>query len=331
MKIRTEVKAGIAVVIAIAVFVWLFNFFKGMNIFDSIDSYHVVYNRVNGLKESNPVLINGYRVGLVKKIQFVQDQPGRLLVTFALEEAFVVPSNTVAEIYSADLMGTQAIRLNLGDSETAAQSGDTLAGSVEGSLSEQVSAQMLPIKNKAERLLGSIDSVMAVLTYTFNEEFRENFNESFDNITGTLRHLKRSAYSIDTLLTNDEGQFATIINNLTAITLAIKENMDDMENILGNVSSISDSIAASNIASLTRNLNNTLIETTLFLSNINQGQGTIGMLATNDSLYRNLESLTQSLDLLIIDMKENPKKYVHLSLFGGGNSKNKEKKKSQNQ
>jgi phospholipid/cholesterol/gamma-HCH transport system substrate-binding protein len=321
MKIRTEIKAGIIAVLAIAAFIWLFSFFKGLNIIKSIDTYHAIYARINGLKESNPVLINGYRVGAVKKIQLMPAMPGHLLVTMALEESVDLPSNTMAEIYSADLMGTQAIRLILGNDTAMAQTGDTLMGAVEGSLSEQVSAQMLPVKNKAERLMASIDSVMAVLTVTFNEDFRDNFNESFENITGTLAHLKSSSYTLDTLITKEDGVFATTVYNVQAISGSLREHMNDLEAILENVNTISDSLASANLKSLVNNMEQTLYQTDLLMSNINEGKGTIGKLATNDSLYRNLERLTRDLDLLLLDLQENPKRYVHFSLFGGGKSK----------
>ncbi len=327
MKIRTEIKAGIIAVISIGAFIWMFSYFKGLNIIKSIDTYHAVYNQISGLKESNPVLINGYRVGSVRKIRLLHEMPGHLMVTFALEESVALPSNTIAEIYSADLMGSQAVRLKLGNDTLMAHSGDTLQGSVEGSLSQQVSAQMLPIKNKAERLLASIDSVMAVLTVTFNEDFRENFNKSFENITGTLANLNSSTYTLDTIITKEDGLFASTVYNIEAITQSLKDNMDEMESILQNVSTISDSLAAANLKSLANNLDQTLYQAEKLLGNINEGQGTIGMLATNDSLYRHLESLAYDLDLLLIDMRENPRKYVHFSMFGGGKSKNKDAEK----
>ncbi len=330
MKIRTEVKVALISIFTIAIFIWAFNFFKGKNLTKQSHVYYVVYEKINGLKESNPVTLNGFRIGLVNNIGLIPGTSGQLLVKILLEEDFSLPENTIADIYSADLMGTKSIRLNLGDSETMAMPGDTLAGSLEGSLTEQVSAQVLPIKNKAEKLLGSIDSILAVLQYTFNEEFSKNFNSSLENITSTLEHLNHASYAIDTLITKEDGSFASIVNNLEAFSSTLKNNMDELENILVNVSMITDSLAKSNIKSLVYNMDKSLEQVQQLLSGINEGKGTIGLLITNDSLYRNLEALSHDLDLLLVDMRENPKKYVHISLFGGGKSKKQEDKNNDN-
>ena len=327
MKFRTEIKVGIISIVAISLFIWGYHFMKGQNILKSQKTYYVIYNRVNGLEKENPVLINGYRVGQVSNIDFLPDGSGKLLVSITLEKEFDLPENTISQIFSADLMGSQAIKLKLGNSVEIAHSGDTLSGSVEGSLSEQVSVQMLPIKNKAEKLMGSIDSVMAVIQYTFNEDFRKNFSKSLTDITSTLNNLKRSAYTIDTTLTNKEGTFATFMYNLDYISTSLKNDMTILDHILVNTSIITDSLSQANLKSLVNNLDSSLFETRILLSNINRGTGTIGQLAVNDSLYQNLQSLTMSLDLLMKDIKEHPGKYVHISVFGGNKSRKSDREK----
>ena len=157
MKHSTELKIGIIMTVSIALFIWLYNYMKGLNLLKPISSYYVVYNQINGLHESNPVYINGYKTGLVDNIDFAPDESGRIVVKFTMEQPFKLPKGSVAQIYSADIMGTQALRILLGKSNEYLHSGDTLPGSVEGSLQEQVSAQVLPIKVKAEELMASFD------------------------------------------------------------------------------------------------------------------------------------------------------------------------------
>jgi phospholipid/cholesterol/gamma-HCH transport system substrate-binding protein len=316
-KMKQEVKIGILAVITIVVFVWGYNFMKGKNILNSAKSYTVVYDRVNGLEESNAVLISGYKVGLVNKIRFASDQSGKLVVTLLIEENFDIPKNTVARIYSSDLMGTRSVALILGDSEEICESGDTLFPEVEGTLQEQVSVEMLPLKNKAENLMLSIDSVLAVIQVTFDEGFREDFSASFEHIRDAIGNLKRSAYALDTLLTNEDGRFVNILANVESISGNLKKNNEELSLLFKNMATISDSIAQSQLRSTIDNLDKTLANLDITLTRINNGEGTVGMLVADDSLYINLENTTNSLNELLKDFKENPKRYINVSVFGG--------------
>ncbi len=320
-KIRHEVKIGIIAIITIAVFIWIYNFMKGKNVLTSSKSYTVVYDKVNGLEESNAVLINGYRVGLVDKIRFASDQSGKLIVTLLIEENFDIPENSIARIYSSDLMGTRSINLILGESEEICESGDTLIPEVEGTLQEQVSIEMLPLKNKAENLMLSIDSVLAVIQVTFNESFRDNFSASFEHIRQTIKNLNRSTYALDTLLTNEDGRFANFLSNIESISENLKNNNEELTQLFQNMATLSDSLAKSQVRSTIDNLSRTLANMDTTLTRINRGEGTLGMLITDDSLYINLENATKSLDALLKDVKENPKRYVQVSVFGGKSSK----------
>lgn len=320
-KIRHEVKIGVIAIVTIALFVWLYNFLKGKNILTSSKVYTVMYDKVNGLEESNAVLINGYKVGLVDKIHFAPDQSGKLIVLLLIEEDFDIPKNSIARIYSSDLMGTRSVALILGDSEEFCESGDTLIPEVEGTLQEQVSVEMLPLKNKAENLMLSIDSVLAVIQVTFNESFRDNFSASFEHIRQTIKNLNRSTYTLDTLLTNEDGRFANFLGNIESISANLKNNNEELSQLFQNMASISDSLAKSQIRSTIDNLDNTLANMDTTLTRINRGEGTLGMLIADDSLYINLENATNSLDALLKDLKENPKRYVQVSVFGGKKSK----------
>ncbi len=320
-KIRHEIKIGVIAIITIALFIWIYNFMKGKNILHAAKTYTVVYDKVNGLEESNAVLINGYRVGLVDNIQFATDQSGNLIVTLLIEEDFDIPKNSIARIYSSDLMGTRSVALILGNSKEICESGDTLIPEVEGTLQEQVSVEMLPLKNKAENLMLSIDSVLAVIQVTFNQSFRDNFSASFGHIRETIMHLNRSTYTLDTLLTNEDGRFANFLSNLESISGNLKNNNEELTQLFQNMASLSDSLAKSQIRSTIDNLDRTLANMDTALTRINRGEGTLGMLITDDSLYINLENATNSLDALLKDVKENPKRYVQVSVFGGKSSK----------
>jgi phospholipid/cholesterol/gamma-HCH transport system substrate-binding protein len=315
MKISREVKIGAFVVLMIASFIWGYSFLKGRNLLNPITEYSVVYDKIGGLEESNPVLINGYKVGQVSHIFFVDDNSGRLIVKIWLDKSFDIPKNSVAMIFSADLMGTKAIRIDLSDETEYYHPGDTLRGEIEGSLQEQVSVQVMPLKMKAENLLLSIDSVMAVVQQLFNEEFKENFSKSLSDIRLTIAGLSHSVGTIDTLMYEEKGRIGDILSNIESVSDNLRKSNKDLSNIMKNFSSISDTLVKANVRSTIENLNKSLEETSVILQRIEQGEGTLGELARNDTLYNNLQNATLQLELLLRDIRINPKKYLRFSLL----------------
>jgi len=316
MKIRTEVKIGLIAVVTLAVFAWTYNYMKGLNVFKQFHSFHVFYDDIEGLKESNPVTLNGFKVGLVNTIDLADDQSGKIAVNIVLERSFDLPKNSVAEIYNADLLGSKAIRFRLGNSPILAESGDTLEGRVEPSLSDLLS----PVKDKADKIMNSIDSVLIVVLESLDGNFSDDFKS-------TIQHLKNSAQALDLFFNEENGQFPAISSNIEDITLSLKNNTKKFDTIMDNMESLSDSLAQSQFKLMINNMSTSLLRLNELLEGINEGKGTIGALATNDTLYQNLESLSHNLDLLLMDMKDNPKKYVHFSVWGGGKSEKKQEKK----
>jgi phospholipid/cholesterol/gamma-HCH transport system substrate-binding protein len=262
------------------------------------------------------VTLNGFKVGLVNTIDLADDQSGKIAVNIVLERSFDLPKNSVAEIYNADLLGSKAIRFRLGNSPILAESGDTLEGRVEPSLSDLLS----PVKDKADKIMNSIDSVLIVVLESLDGNFSDDFKS-------TIQHLKNSAQALDLFFNEENGQFPAISSNIEDITLSLKNNTKKFDTIMDNMESLSDSLAQSQFKSMINNMSTSLLRLNELLEGINEGKGTIGALATNDTLYQNLESLSHNLDLLLMDMKDNPKKYVHFSVWGGGKSEKKQEKK----
>lgn len=305
MKINKETKIGIVAVIAFALLFWGFNFLKGKNILFTSNYYFVVYNHINGLEDASPVHLNGYKVGVVEQIKLHKQQRGKIIVRFSVEKGIQVPLNSIASIEPASLIAGKIINLKFSDSEKFHQKGDTLQGVVEKDLQSQLSDELIPIKDKAERLIESMDSVLSV----FDTERRENLRKSLDN-------LKLITTDISGLVTEEKQKLAGIISNFESISNNLKNNNDKISNVLENFSNISDSLAQANIKSTVLNANKTLSELSQISGKINNGEGTIGLLIHNDSLYVNLNNLASDLDKLVIDLNENPKRYVHFSLFG---------------
>jgi phospholipid/cholesterol/gamma-HCH transport system substrate-binding protein len=269
------------------------------------------------LKNSSPVTLRGYKIGQIKSIRF-SPKADNLIVEFSISDEFQLPDNTEARIVSSDIMGTKEIKLIPGNSTINLATGDTLIGSIEGDLKEQVSMQMLPLKRKAENLMSSVDSVLTVIQYIFNKDTRENLTRSFSSIEQTFKKLENTSGTMDTIVTGQKTHMENIISNVDSITSNLKENNKNISNILTNFSSISDSLQAAEIAETINNAKLTLKQSNEILEKINSGEGSMGMLVNNDTLYMNLEAASNSLTNLLIDLKNNPKKYMHFSLFDTG-------------
>lgn len=305
MKLKKETKIGLTAVIIITFFIWGYNFLKGKNILSTNDSYFAVYENIDGLEEASPVYISGYKVGVVETIKLHKAKKDKIVVKFSVEEDIKLPRNTQAIIYPATLIAGKAIKLNLSDNTDFYAKGDTVVGILEQDLISSLSDELLPVKNKIENLVVSIDSVLAI----FDHKRREDLKSSLDN-------LNKITTDVSTLVDSDNSKLADILNNVESITNNLKNNNEQLTNILGNFSEISDSVNKADIKTTITNANKTLAEFSEISQKINSGEGTVGMLIHNDSLYMNLNKLATDLDSLVIDLNENPKRYVHFSLFG---------------
>lgn len=323
MKITRELKLGLLFVFTLFLLGWGIEFLKGKNVFSNDKEFYGVYNRIEGLLVANPVTVNGFEVGQVTDIGFTEDYSGKILVTMSVKEDFALPENSVARIYSSDIMGSKGVALVIGDSKNTAQSGDTLKTSVEGGIAEAVNEQVRPIKNKAENLLLSMDTVVTVIQDLFNEKTRDDLSKSFSNINQTLQYMKNTTYNIDTLMTSERDRLAMIIGNLEGITRNIDSKKSAIGNTIDNLSAISDTLAGANLSETLSRANQSIDQLNEILKKVNAGEGSAGKLINNDSLYDNLEAASHELNMLMLDMKLNPQRYVHFSVFGRGNKKNK--------
>ncbi len=322
MKITREVKIASVFIVALALFVWGFNFLAGKNIFSRQLTLYAVYDQVNGLEEANPVVINGFKVGMVKSIGFHPDGSGKMLVKILITNNDIrIPSNSIARLFSSDIMGSRAIEIKMGKGGDYIADGDTLHTEMGATLGEEVSGQMLPIKQKFEGVMSSIDSVLVIIQAVFNEGTRRNLQLSFESIKLTIRNLEHTTSNIDTLVTSQKSKLASIIGNVESISANIKDNNDKITNIINNLSSVSDTLAKAHLASTINNANDALREFNDILGKINRGEGSLGMLVNNDKLYTNLEKSSADLDALIRDIKLNPQRYLNFSLIGGGRKK----------
>lgn len=315
MKSTKLILVGLSFVAALFVFFWGFNFLKGRDIFNRERIFFVEYNDVSGLITSNPVLIKGFRVGQVKNIYFHPAMDGRLVVEISVTDKVPIPSNTIAKIYSSDLMGSKAIELILGNSPTMAAHNDTLKSAVEASLMEEVNAQVIPLKNKAESLLSSVDSLVTIVQALISENVKQNLNQSLQSISGTIRNLESTTGNIDNIVVQQQSRIASILYNIEMISRNIEQNNSNITRTIQNLTALTDSLAKADIASAVRHADSSLVQLNKLMQGINAGQGTMGQLMQNDTLYRRLEETAEELRKLLEDVRLNPKRYVKISVF----------------
>src|SRR4030042_268609 len=309
MKISHEVKVGAVALLTIIVFIWLYNFLKGKDFFKSTAYYYCVYDEIGGLAESSPVVINGYKVGVVQSIDFLDETSGQLLVTFSVSKDFRLPVNTVAEIVPVSIIAGMKVQFLFGDGRGFYDYEDTIPGKLTASLLTTIESEFGPVKQRIINLLDVVDSVIASVDEVMNPEFRNNLN-------GTIANLNSTSESIDNILGAKEKELKTTLDNITRFSQMLSDNSSKMSSSISNLESVTDTLASADIYSSVMNLKESLEQTSLLLENLNEGKGSAGQFLTNDTLYNNLSSSLESLNLLLKDLKENPKRYVHFSVFG---------------
>lgn len=311
-KISNEVKVGVTALVIILVFIWLYSFLKGKNLFSNTNHYYAVYNQINGLAESSPVEINGYKVGVVQSIDFVNDGSGRLIVKMSVAKGFNLPEKTVAKVTTATLIAGMKIKLVFGDGTGIYKNGDTIPGILEEGIITKFGGELVPIKEKVISMIEVLDSVLTSINSLINPELSKN-------LSGSLSNLNRITKNLDESLGSKEDGLKSILADLSKFSNMLSDNSGKLGNTFNNLQNISDSLAAADLYTTVMNLKATLGRTSQLMDGLNNGKGTAGQLFTNDSLYINLNNSMASLDLLLKDLKANPKRYIHFSLFGKKN------------
>jgi phospholipid/cholesterol/gamma-HCH transport system substrate-binding protein len=308
-KISNEVKVGAITLVTIIAFVLLFNFLKGKDIFKSTAEYYSVYDKVGGLAESSPVEINGYKVGVVRSVEFIDPVSGRLLVEFSVNKNFKIPKNTVAEIVPVSLLGGMKVQFVYGKGPGTYSFHDTIPGRLAEPLMDKIDTEILPVKEKLANLVVVLDSVISSVDEIMNPEFKKNFSS-------TVAHLNNTTASLDKVLGSKEKELSATVDNINKFTKMLSENSEKMNKTFTNLETITDTLAAADLSASVTNLKASLGKAATLMDNLNKGKGSAGQFLTNDTLYANLTNSLESLNLLLKDMKSNPKRYVHFSLFG---------------
>ncbi len=312
MKIQREVKIGFTLIAAITILIWGFNFLKGHNVFDTGERFYGVYSRVDGLNEGSPIYYKGYKIGSVQDIVLHSELDGKFLVAFSITKDISFSSNTMAQIYSMDLMGSKGVQFLPGNDSNRLQPGDTLNTNVMGDLKDQVSMEMLPLKDKTERLLVKLDTVLTDIGQVFSEENKQSLSYSIKKFQMFMDNLESASGKMNASFERD-GAIGHSLANLDSLSMALKMQRENLETTFGNLAAFSGQLKTLHLDTLAGRIDSGLVNINYLLERTSRGEGSLGLLLSDDALYLNLMDASANLDRLMADIRHNPGKYLHFS------------------
>lgn len=298
-----ELKIGIISLLIIALGIWGYNFLKGQHLFSSGSRYFKVeYGNVEGLSEASFVTVNGFNVGKVSKISFHPEKKDKILVEFTINKEIDFSKNSIAKIYSSGLMGGQNIAIIPSYEGEKAVSGDFLEGRIEGGLLSSVGDRLTPLQAKLDNVLVNADSLLVGINDVLDSKARRSLNRSVIGLESIISNLKNTLSSVNSLLADNKESLKGTIENAKKIT--------------DNFSVISNDLSKANLGGTVKNLETTLSQVNALLANVSSGKGTIGKLMKDEAVYTNLTKATKELEELLREVKLNPKRFLHFSVFG---------------
>lgn len=296
-----EVRIGIAFVVALALFIYGANFLKGIDLFSPTNTYYLTYDNLDGLVVSNGVFIKGYKVGQVKDIQYDFKKEHPFTVEIIINDDIDIPEGSVAYLYDASLLGGKGINLVFSDSKKFHKDKDILATDVTVGLFGQL-AEVVPDLKKT---VADADSVIVSVNNLINSD---EIKSTVANLDATMSDLKSMSTHLDYMV---RVKFPPILNNV--------------DSVVGDVRSITSQLSDADYKNIMLGLDTTMQNLQALTDKINSPEGTIGQLLTNRSLYDKIDQTVESANALVVDLKANPKRYVHFSLFGQREKKEKKK------
>ena len=310
MKLTNEVKTGILVILGIALFVFGFSYLKSNDIFVSDRAFYAVYSDVEGVVNGTPVTVNGLPVGSIQNISFYNGN--QLLVKFRVENDIQFSVNSLAQIYETGLIGGKALAIIPANDKAAnAVSNDTLKSAIAPGLTDLVNKKITNLQVKIESMVMSADSVLFKINRVFDDSTRNNLRESVSKFNLTISDLKETSSLIKSIVQSNKNEVDLTITNFSKIS-------EDLSNI-------SSSLNNGNLDTTIANFKNSSDDLSKILENMNSGNGTLSKLIKNDSLFNNLNDASISIDLLLEDIRLNPNRYIHFSVFGKKNKPYKSK------
>jgi len=307
MKFTKEIKVGFLAVLGIMMSVFSYNYLKGINLFDKNRKFIVKYEKVDGLSVSNPVTMNGFKIGKVQKINFNSKNTRELLVDIIIDNDVIFPKTSLAELYETGLIGGKAIAIipDYKNDSTIAIDGDYLKGVIKPGLTELVNQILPQVQLQIEAVMKNAEIVLQNINTLFDDETKKELKSSIEDFSILTSSLSETSDEISKLIADNS-------ENLT-------NSLSDFRSASNNIKSITDSLNSDDIKSITINLNSLVNNLNSITTSLKNSEGTAGKLINDKSIYDNLENATNQLNRLIEDIKLNPSRYINFSVFGKKN------------
>ena len=304
VKLSKEAKTAIIILIGIASFIFGVSFIKSSSLFNTDKDYYAVFSHSAGLQSGTNVTANGVNIGTVKQVK-IDPQTAKVIVAFSVKKDFTFSKSTKAEIYTSLIGNTGLQLLPALDGASLAQSGDTLPSHIQASLMDAIGENLEPTAKNLNKVLTSVDSLMTTFSSTLNAKAQQDIKESLANLNVTLQNMNKASVSLNNLLASSQAP--------------LHKSLANVETLSGNFVQLSDSLSKLQIGKLVADLEGTLNQVNGVLQKVEKGNGTVSKLLTDPKLYNNLQTATSELGLLMEDIRLNPKRYVHISVFGKKN------------
>ncbi|MCF0057780.1 MlaD family protein [Dyadobacter sp. CY356] len=304
MKLTKEVKVGLMAVMAMVLLYFGFHILKGSDVFSRTYKYYVIYDNIDGLTASNPVLLNGLNVGRVQEIKLLQNQQNRLLVSLDIQKGIVLPKGTAALLADGGLLGGKVIHLSMGASSVNLQDNDTLLGKKESGISAILQEKALPLVTHADSLIQNLAAVA------------DGFKETGKILNQMIKNYDQTGNAVQGMVTENRKNLLVMTSNLNKLSESLVETEKELKPILARTGSFADSLQALRLGATVQSANQTILELRHLLAEVESGKGTAGKLIKDETLYNNMNSTIVSLNKLLTNFREYPKRYVHLSVFG---------------
>lgn len=315
MKLSREVKTAILVISGVVFLIFGFNYLKGKNLLDTSNTFYTEFD-YNGLTTASPVTIKGNKIGKIIEIIYIIES-GKTRVSFTVEKELVFSKNSKMRLYPLGLLDGNGLAIIPAKDEQYAKSGDMLPSEVEGGLIKDLTENFSGISEGLDATLVSADSLLISLNDLVKDNSKDGLKNAIKEMNLTLTSFKSLSGSFNSLVTKNQDSLTQVISNFNAVSKNLAVLSKDLKEI-----EISKTVA---------DLDKTLQNVNGLLANLEQGEGSMGKLLKDDKLYHNLEVASGQLSELLQDFKLNPKRYIHISVFGGKNKNDFEKPEDERQ
>lgn len=302
--IRKEAKIGIFTVVILVLLYFGINFLKGRDLFNKSMTYYAYYDNVNGIKVSSPIIIKGINAGTVTGITYRPDMDGDVELRFTVKSSYRIPENSVAKLFTNGIMGGKALEIVLGNSTEYLPDGATIRSENETSVFDLAGSELDYFKQKLDGLINSLDNTLTGINSLLNDNSAQ--------IAGTFEGLRQSVAAFGA-----KGEdIKEIIDSINEIMRTVADNSERIDTAISNFESVSNELAEAGLANTVSNLDSVLLELDATLASLNSTNGSLGKLMNDTALYDSLTQASANLASLLEDLKANPKRYVHFSVFG---------------